>query len=90
MQIPIIATGSVYQTYLDAARTNLENLHRLAVGLNDKEATDEAQSLLDAFDDYAIGLNGMIDEANANAGDFDASEGFWRESVYAKRAGLGA
>ena len=71
MPIPIIATGSCYDAYLKAARTNLENLHRLATGLRDAEAATEAQRLLDCFDSEAIDLNAMIDEANENADAFE-------------------
>lgn len=70
MPIPIIATGSVYQTYLDAARKNLENLVRLTAALKDSEFEREAQIILDSFDDAAMDAVALIGEANENAGAF--------------------
>lgn len=67
MPIPIIATGKVYQTYLDAARKNLENLARLAAALHDSEFGREAQLILDSFDDAAMDAVALISEANENA-----------------------
>lgn len=67
MQVPIIATGKVYQTYLDAARKNLENLVRLTAALNDSEFGREAQLILDSFDDAAMDAVALIGEANENA-----------------------
>lgn len=70
MQIPIIATGSVFATYLDAARKNLENLVRLTAALNDSEFGREAQIILDSFDDAAMDAVALIGEANENAAAF--------------------
>ena len=70
MQIPIIATGSIYQTYLDAARKNLANLVRLTAALKDAEFGREAQNILDIFDDSAMDAVALISEANENADAF--------------------
>lgn len=67
MQIPIIATGKVYQTYLDAARKNLENLVRLTDALKDIEFGREAQIILDSFDDSAFNAYAIIADANQDA-----------------------
>lgn len=68
--IPIIATGKVYDTYLTAARQNLDNLVRLAAALKDREFEREAQCILDNFDDAAIDAFALITEANENADAF--------------------
>lgn len=90
VQVPVIATGTVFDRYLKAARQNIENMLRLAHGLNDAEFTAEAQGILDAFDSAAIGALELIGDANANEQAFNAASGdnFWRESIFADRAGL--
>ncbi|NOW44136.1 hypothetical protein FHW96_000263 [Novosphingobium sp. SG751A] len=63
-QVPLIATGLVFDHYLRAARQNLENLVRLADGLNDTAFADEARGLLQGFEDSAEGCFDLIDHAN--------------------------
>lgn len=69
-KFPTIATGKVFQTYLDAARQNLDNLVRLAAALKDGEFGREAQIILDSFDDSAMDAFALINEANENASAF--------------------
>lgn len=70
MPIPIIATGKVYNTYLAAARKNLDNLVRLAAALKDSEFEREAQFILDNFDSNAADARAIIEEANENESAF--------------------
>lgn len=88
--IPVIATGKVFQTYLDAARCNLANMLQLATALKDAEFAHEAQCMLESFDEAAADALELIAEANANSGAFDGGELFWRESIYVENAGLAA
>lgn len=61
--IPITATSAVFADYIDAARTNLANLVRLAHGLRDSEFESEAQFMLDSFDSAAVGALELIEVA---------------------------
>lgn len=63
--IPVIATGAVFDTYLTAARTNLDNMLKLATALGDKEFAREAQSAIDGFECGAENARSLITEANA-------------------------
>ena len=83
--IPVIATGTVYATYLDAARKNLDALVRLSQGLEDAEFEREVQFILDVFDDAVGDARTIIEEANANSEAFGEDDSCWRESVYAER-----
>jgi len=71
-----IASGNLYQPYLDAARQNLEALLKLASDFSDLEFRDAADNLLTAFKDYA-GPEG------------EETDRFWRDSFHAVNAGLG-
>ena len=62
--IPVIATGKVFQTYLDAARCNLANMLQLATVLKDAEFAHEAQYMLESFDEAAADALELIAEAN--------------------------
>jgi len=61
--IPVTATSAVFADYIDAARTNLANLVRLAHGLRDSEFEREAQFMLDSFDSAATGARELIEVA---------------------------
>lgn len=87
--VAVIATGTVYDHYLRAARTNLSNMVRLAQGLRDAEFEREAQLILDTFDAAAEDAFALIEDANANAAALDTEgDDFWRESIHAERAGM--
>lgn len=62
--IPVIATGKVFQTYLDAARSNLANMLKLATALKDAEFAHEARAMLESFDEAAADALELIAEAN--------------------------
>ena len=64
---PVIATGKVFAHYLDAARSNLENMAVLARNLRDAEFAEEAQRLLDNYDMCAADCRALIDAANREA-----------------------
>ena len=62
--IPVIATGSIFQTYLDAARLNLANMLQLATALKDAEFAHEALGMLESFDEAVADALELIAEAN--------------------------
>jgi hypothetical protein len=64
-----IASGNLYQPYLDAARQNLEALLKLADDFSDLEFRDAADSLLTAFNDYGEECQRLIDAANTHPTD---------------------
>jgi len=64
--IPVIATGKVFDTYLTAARTNLDNMLKLATALGDKEFARAAQHAIDGFECGAETACELIAEANAS------------------------
>lgn len=65
-QVPVIASGLVYDLYLRAARLNLENLVRLAEALGDAAFAAEAKGLLQGFEDSAEGCFDLIERANCD------------------------
>jgi hypothetical protein len=81
-----IASGNLYQPYLDAARQNLEALLKLASDFSDLEFRDAADNLLTAFKDYAGDCQTIIDDAEPEGEETDR---FWRDSFHAVNAGLG-
>lgn len=83
-----IASGNLYQPYLDAARQNLEAMLKLADDFSDLEFRDAADSLLTAFKDYAEDCQTIIDDANAEP-EGEETDRFWRDSFHAINAGLG-
>jgi hypothetical protein len=62
---PAIATGKVFDAYLTAARTNLDNMLKLATALGDKEFALAAQHAIDGFECGAETALELIAEANA-------------------------
>lgn len=62
-ETPVIATGKVFASYLDAARTNLERLVELANALRDEGFACEGQFILDQFDGLVSDARLMIAEA---------------------------
>lgn len=87
--VPIIATGRVFATYMDAARRNLEAMLRLSEALRDKEFAREAQLLLDNFNDCARGAEDLIADSAEFEASFRECDQFWRDSIHAETAGLG-
>jgi hypothetical protein len=81
-----IASGNLYQPYLDAARQNLEALLKLATDFSDLEFRDAADNLLTAFKDYAEDCQTIIDDAEPEGEEADR---FWRDSFHAINTGLG-
>jgi hypothetical protein len=59
-----MATGPVYEPYLDAARANLEALLERTKGGRDAAFEREAQYILDCFNLSAIDMHTMIAEVN--------------------------
>lgn len=87
--VPVIATGRVFATYMQAARRNLETMLRLSETLRDAEFAREAQLLLDNFNDCARGAEDLIADSAANEAVFRDCDQFWRDSIHAENAGLG-
>lgn len=70
MTPPVIATGSVYATYLTAARSNLDALLRFTKALRDPEFETEAQRILNCFDASATDAHAMIDAVDGAGVEF--------------------
>lgn len=87
--VPVIATGRVFATYMQAARRNLETMLRLSEALRDPEFAREAQLLLDNFNDCARGAEALIADSDECEASFRDCDQFWRDSFHAERAGLG-
>ena len=82
---PVIATGSIFADYLDAARKNLDALVRLTAAHKDAEAAKQAQYIIDTFDDASMDLNDLIARASDVGADDDQ---YWRESESARARGM--
>lgn len=82
-----VATGGSFETYLIAARKNIDAMVKLAIEARDTKFADAASNLLTAFDDYAGDCQCLIDLENEKTG-FDEDR-FWRDSIHALNRGMG-
>ena len=87
---PVIATGSIFETYLSAARANICRVISLARGLGDAEFAQAGEGILAAFDEAAEGANELIADSAANESAIFKlfPETFWRESAVAQAKGF--